>query len=203
MFHSDDFDVEEAKELIKDEDIIKDHSVESNRMLPLIISNQLSTLMSGKLELVRKTSRKFEVKVELPIETPHQQPKSLPEKPVQPLSILLVEDHDLHRLATKRMLMNWSDKVIVDVARNGMEGVKLAGQKDYDLILMDLEMPVLNGIQAAIKIRSQSKAPIIALTANESKQEQERCQAIGINDYVVKPVKPESLFKRVLQQVMS
>ena len=203
MFHSDDFDIEEAKELIKDEDIIKDHSVESSRMLPLIISNQLASIMSGKLDLVRKTSRKFEVKVELPIETPHQQPKSLPEKPVQPLSILLVEDHDLHRLATKRMLMNWSDKVIVDVARNGMEGVKLAGQKDYDLILMDLEMPVLNGIQAAIKIRSQSKTPIIALTANESKQEQERCQAIGINDYVVKPVKPESLFKRVLQQVMS
>ena len=100
------------------------------------------------------------------------------------------------------MLTNWSDKVTVDVAANGLEGVKMASRNDYDIILMDLEMPVLNGIQATIKIRSQSKTPIIALTANESKQEQERCQSIGINDYVVKPVKPEGLFKRVLQQVI-
>jgi CheY-like chemotaxis protein len=172
-------------------------------MLPLIISKQLTSIMGGKLKLTRKTSQKFEIKIEVPIATPKNQPKPIPNQPNQPLRILLVEDHDLHRLATKRMLINWSEKVTVDVAVNGMEGVKLARQNTYDLILMDLEMPVLNGIQASIKIRSHSKTPIIALTANESKQEQERCQAIGINDYVVKPVKPEWLFARVMQQVVS
>jgi CheY-like chemotaxis protein len=202
MFQSDDFNFEEAKEMIEDEDIIKDHSVEASRMLPLVIAKQLTAIMGGQLKPVRKTSQKFEIKIELPIGTPEQQPRSLPETPTAPLRILLVEDHDLHRLATKRMLTNWSDKVTVDVAANGLEGVKMASRNDYDIILMDLEMPVLNGIQATIKIRSQSKTPIIALTANESKQEQERCQSIGINDYVVKPVKPEGLFKRVLQQVI-
>jgi CheY-like chemotaxis protein len=201
-FQSDDFDYEEAREMIEDEDIIKDHSVEASRMLPLVIAKQLTSIMGGQLKAIRKTSQKFEIKIELPIGTPEQQPRTLPEKPTEALHILLVEDHDLHRLATKRMLTNWSDKVTVDVASNGLEGVQMASQKDYDLILMDLEMPVLNGIQAAIRIRSQSKTPIIALTANESKQEQERCQSIGINDYVVKPVKPEGLFKRILQQVI-
>jgi DNA-binding response OmpR family regulator len=203
LFQSDDFDLEEAIEMIEDEHIIKDHSVETSRMLPLIISKQLTSIMGGKLKLTRKTSQKFEIKIEVPIATPKNQPKPIPNQPNQPLRILLVEDHDLHRLATKRMLINWSEKVTVDVAVNGMEGVKLARQNTYDLILMDLEMPVLNGIQASIKIRSHSKTPIIALTANESKQEQERCQAIGINDYVVKPVKPEWLFARVMQQVVS
>ncbi|MEQ8703391.1 MAG: response regulator [Phaeodactylibacter sp.] len=202
MFQSEDFDPDEATELMKDEDIIKDHSVESSRMLQLIIAKQITSIMGGTIKLVRKTSQKFEIKVELPIDTPDKQPKSLPDKPLQQLRILLVEDHDLHRLATKRMLSNWSDKVAVDLASNGMEGVKLASQNSYDLILMDLEMPVLNGIQASIKIRGHSKTPIIALTANESKQEQERCQSIGINDYVLKPVKPERLFKSILQQVV-
>ena len=201
LFEADDFQLEEAEAMIEDEEIIKDNRIESSRMLPLVIAQQLTTLMSGTIKLVRKTSQKFELKIEVPIDTPEKQPKSVPEKPMAPLRILLVEDHDLHRLATKRMLTNWSDQVSVDEATNGLEGVKLAHQNTYDLILMDLEMPVLNGIQASIKIRSQSKTPIIALTASESKQEQERCQSIGINDYVVKPVKPEGLFKRVMQQV--
>lgn len=203
LFQSDDFDLEEAIEMIEDEHIIKDNSVETSRMLPLIISKQLTSIMGGELKLIRKTSQKFEIKIEVPIGTPKNQPKPIPNQPNRSLRILLVEDHDLHRLATKRMLSNWSEKVTVDVAVNGMEGVRLARQNTYDLILMDLEMPVLNGIQASIKIRSHSKTPIIALTANESKQEQERCQAIGINDYVVKPVKPEWLFTRVMQQVVS
>lgn len=203
LFQSDDFCLEEAVEMIRDEDIIKDQSVESSRMLPLVIAKQLTSIMGGEINILQKTSQKFETKIEVPIHTPDKPPKQMPSKPSKPLKILLVEDHDLHRLATKRMLLNWSDKVTVDVAANGMEGVQLANENNYDLILMDLEMPVLNGIQASIKIRSHSDTPIIALTANESKQEQEQCQAIGINDYVVKPVKPEWLFNRVLQQIMS
>lgn len=100
------------------------------------------------------------------------------------------------------MLMNWLDKVIVDVVVNGLEGVKMAFWNDYDIILMDFEMFVLNGIQAIIKIRSQFKIFIIVLIVNEFKQEQEWCQLIGINDYVVKLVKLEGFFKRVLQQVI-
>lgn len=202
-FQSDEFSAREAQELIQDEDILNDHSIESSRMLPLIIAHQLAGLMKGKLEVFRKTSQKSEIKVEIPVEVSNGQPKEIPKEPVTPLKILLVEDHDLHRLATRRMLINWSDKVSVDVAADGQEGVRLANQFRYDLILMDLEMPKLNGIEASIKIRGNTNTPIIALTANESKQEQERCQSIGINDYVVKPVQPESLFKRVMRQVVS
>ena len=100
------------------------------------------------------------------------------------------------------MLTQWTEKVQVDVAKNGQEGLEKTLGCSYDLILMDLQMPVLNGIEAAIKIRNHCDAPIIALTANESKQEQERCRMIGINDYIVKPFKPEQLFSHIMQQVL-
>jgi len=117
------------------------------------------------------------------------------------LHILLAEDHDLHRLATQRMLTQWAEDTTVTTAKNGEEAVKKAVSAHYDIILMDLQMPLLNGVEATIKIRQNSEAPIIALTANESKQEQEHCRMVGMNDYLVKPVAPEQLFQAIMRQL--
>jgi len=141
------------------------------------------------------------LKSELPIQIPEAGKKPVPENPEGPVSILLVEDHDLHRLATKRMLAGWSSQVDVDVAQNGREAYEKVLKKDYDIILMDLHMPVLDGIEATIKIRNKTNVPIIALTANESKQEQQRCAMVGMNDYIVKPVRPRSLFSGIMRQL--
>ncbi|MCO6478654.1 MAG: response regulator [Phaeodactylibacter sp.] len=170
-------------------------------LLPIIISYKLITAMGGSLEATEKNNRLITLRAGLPVKVTETSEKPLPESPESPINILLVEDHDLHRLATKRMLAGWSSIADIDVAQNGREACEKVARKNYDIILMDLQMPILDGIEATIKIRNKAKTPIIALTANESKQEQERCFMVGINDYIVKPIRPESLFAAIMQQL--
>lgn len=169
--------------------------------LPLVISSKLIEVMDGFLEAAEKSNKAITLKASLPVKIPELDSEPLPELPDAPIHILLVEDHDLHRLATRRMLMGWSELAEVDVAQNGREACEMAGKKHYDIILMDLQMPILDGIEATIKIRKKANMPIIALTANESKQEQERCFRVGINDYIVKPIRPENLFSSIMRLV--
>lgn len=180
---------------------INDISKIQSGSLPLVISSKLATELGGAFKIIPKSGKMISLVFEHPAGMPAQTAFPIPEFPQAPLHILLVEDHDLHRLATKRMLTSWSDLVSVELAENGKQAVEKVRKKNYDLILLDLHMPIMNGIEAAIKIRSSSKVPIIALTANESKQEQERCTMVGINDYVVKPIRPELLFSRIMQEV--
>jgi len=196
------FSVEEANKMVRDEEAFRAKDIESSIYLPVIIVHRLAEFLQGSTEIIQKTKQKVGINVELPMEVSPLQEEEPPSEPTETLHILLVEDHDLHRLATRRMLTEWTEKVQVDVAKNGQEGLEKTLGRSYDLILMDLQMPVLNGIEAAIKIRNHCDAPIIALTANESKQEQERCRMIGINDYIVKPFKPEQLFSHIMQQVV-
>ncbi|MCO6493967.1 MAG: response regulator [Phaeodactylibacter sp.] len=173
----------------------------SRAFLPIIISSRLIKAMDGCLEASQKNGNVVVLKAELPIRIPEFKENPIPDSLEKPVNILLVEDHDLHRLATRRMLMGWSDMVRVDVAQNGQEACEKAARNDYDIILMDLQMPILDGIEATIRIRNESGIPIIALTAKESKQEQERCFMVGINDYIVKPIRPESLFSAIIKQL--
>ena len=115
-----------------------------------------------------------------------------------PLKILLVEDHFLNQIATKKVLTIWSNLVTVDIAENGLIGVEKYREHGYDLILMDIQMPVMNGIDAARRIRELSDVPIIALTANSTKQEQDKCFETGMNDYLAKPFKPPELHAKIM-----
>lgn len=180
---------------------IDDFSSIQTGMLPLVLSARLARNLGGVFRVIPKAGKMISMAFEHPASLPAQAETPVPESPQGPLHILLVEDHDLHRLATKRMLISWSKHVSVDLAENGRQAVEKAFSKNYDLVLLDLHMPVMNGIEAAIKIRAKSKVPIIALTANESKQEQERCAIVGINDYVVKPIRPEHLFSCIMHEV--
>ena len=125
------------------------------------------------------------------------------QSPFGPLNVLLVEDHFLNQIATKKILTTWSEHVTVDIAENGLVGVDKFREHDYDLILMDIQMPVMNGIDAAIKIREMSEVPIIALTANASSHEEIKCKNAGINDYLTKPFKPEELHAKIMSQLLS
>ncbi|MCB9051974.1 MAG: response regulator [Lewinellaceae bacterium] len=169
--------------------------------LPIIISSKLIRAMGGAFDAQSKSNKGITLKVDLPMRVPEAEKVPIPEAPEALVRILLVEDHDLHRLATKRMLAGWSEFAEVEVAQNGQEACEKAAKKNYDIILMDLQMPILDGIEATIKIRKKSNIPIIALTANESKQEQERCFMVGINDYIVKPIRPENLFSTIMRQL--
>jgi len=117
------------------------------------------------------------------------------------IRILLVEDNDINLiLADKILKKNGFDQV--DVARNGEEAVSSLTKKDYDLVIMDINMPVMDGLEASRQIRGRSdirnpKVTIIALTANVSEEFKKECFDNGINDYLAKPFKKEKLIEMI------
>ncbi len=136
--------------------------------------------------------------LQLELETVAGPTLQLEERPSRHLRILFVEDHFLNQIATKKILQSWSPLVSVDIAANGQEGVQSFLSHNYDLVLMDIQMPVMDGIEAARRVRTHSETPIIALTANASPQEQKRCLDAGMNDYLSKPFQPADLFQKIM-----
>ncbi|MGE3974380.1 MAG: response regulator [Bdellovibrionales bacterium] len=112
--------------------------------------------------------------------------------------VLLVEDSiDNQELIAHILKLA---EVDVDLANNGEEGVNKALKGDYDVILMDIQMPVLDGYKATQKLRSQSyQKPILALTAHALREERDRCLAVGFNDHLTKPINRKELFERIAQ----
>lgn len=120
---------------------------------------------------------------------------------IEPIRILLVEDHFLNQIATRNVVTSWSEHITVDIAENGLVAVEKTREYTYDLILMDIQMPVMNGIEASKKIRERSDIPIIAMSAHASESESQRCKDVGINEYLSKPFKPEELKNKVFKMV--
>lgn len=116
------------------------------------------------------------------------------------IRILLVEDVEFNILVAEKMLLNWSAQV--DVAENGMIAVSKARQNEYDLILMDLQMPVMDGYSATRHIREfKPNIPIVALTASASIDILQKTQHFGMTDYLSKPFKPVELFDTICKYV--
>jgi CheY-like chemotaxis protein len=108
--------------------------------------------------------------------------------------LLLVEDNLVNQKVAARFLERLG--CTVEVAGNGAEGVAAATARHFDIILMDVQMPVMDGVTATRKIREMEtwrKTPIIALTANAMAGERERCAAAGMDDYLTKPIEVERL----------
>ena len=109
--------------------------------------------------------------------------------------ILLVEDNAINQRVAVEILRNVG--VVADIAENGREAVSLLEHKKYDGVLMDIQMPEMDGYQATRIIREELKLtelPIIAMTANAMKGDKDKCIEAGMNDYVAKPIDTEQLF---------
>ena len=115
------------------------------------------------------------------------------------LKILLVEDNQLN---VKLILSLFSESNLnVQVAENGSIGIEKIKEGNFDIVLMDMEMPVMNGYEAATFVRSElkSKIPIIAMTAHAMAGERERCLSLGMNDYISKPINANLLFEKMYE----
>jgi len=118
----------------------------------------------------------------------------------QDLKILLAEDNRINQRIAEFIFRQLG--VTCDIASNGEEAVQLHLQRQYDLVLMDLQMPVLDGLEATRKIRALEKgaenkhrAFIVALTANDVSEKREVCIEAGMDDFMEKPLKEDMLLK--------
>jgi PAS domain S-box-containing protein len=120
-------------------------------------------------------------------------------KSLKKLKILLAEDNEINQKIIQYSLTNSGFKV--DIARNGQEAIDMYHKKEYDLVLMDVQMPVLDGFEATAHIREIEQnalngnihIPIIALTANAMKGDREKCLEAGMDEYLSKPFTPNDL----------
>ncbi|HRH69865.1 MAG TPA: ATP-binding protein [Flavobacteriales bacterium] len=117
------------------------------------------------------------------------------------LRILLAEDNKMNVLVARKQLEHAIPGVHIDVATNGQEAVEMVGRNDYDLVLMDVQMPVMDGYAATRAIRllggDKSRIPILAMTANVMKPQVDRCLEAGMDGFVPKPFKPEQLLEAI------
>jgi signal transduction histidine kinase/CheY-like chemotaxis protein/HPt (histidine-containing phosphotransfer) domain-containing protein len=173
--------------------------------LGLSISQRLLKLFGSRLFLKSQPGQgsEFYFTLELPLvrrETARleaAQPLPARAGSLQGLRLLLAEDNAINIMVVAEYLTEWG--VTYDVASNGKEALALVQQHTYDLVLMDLQMPLLNGYEAATAIRSlegeqYQNLPIIAFTASARADYQERILDAGINDMIGKPFRPKDLY---------
>lgn len=177
--------------------------------LGLSIVKQLVELQEGELYVnsVESKGTKFTFiipyesgKIQDLVQPEHSQNKDAPTHSFAGVKVLLVEDNDINRLYALNILKKWKCKV--DGAENGYIALEKLRSNEYDIILMDIQMPIMDGYEATKNIRStfpepKNRIPIIALTANAIKGDNEKCLEIGMNDYLPKPFQPEDLYASI------
>jgi len=117
------------------------------------------------------------------------------------IKILVVEDIPLNQLLMKTLLDDFGFER--DIAENGLVAIEYLKRKSYDIILMDLQMPEMNGFEATEYIRNtlHSNVPIIALTADVTTVDLAKCKAVGMNDYIAKPIDDRMLYNKIINSV--
>ena len=114
--------------------------------------------------------------------------------------ILLVEDNMINQKVALRLLEKAG--CTVKVAVNGLEAIDQMQLSRFDVVLMDCQMPVMDGLTATTKIREfDDSTPIIALTANAQDSDREACMKVGMNDFVSKPFRPDTLLSAIKNQI--
>jgi len=157
-------------------------------------SNELLTLVNGIIDMTPKTRTDNEEATSTALEKAKKHSKP---------NVLVVDDNDINKKLLAKVLEN--EDLEVTYASNGQEAVTLREQNEYDIIFMDIQMPVMNGVDASKAIRKfesekkLSAVPIIALTANTGKDDRDEYLDAGMTDYMAKPIMIEDVRKRIAQ----
>lgn len=171
--------------------------------LGLVIVKSLVEMMGGNVNVESKPGEGSRFYFSIPFEIPeNEEVRVLPgagiEFPDREISILLAEDNMANRMLMVKLLEKKNLKA--DIAENGKMVLDKLKEKAFDLILMDIQMPEMDGYETTGTIRKNEEdtgrhIPIIALTANATEEDRDRCMSTGMDDYLAKPVKPQRLYE--------
>ena len=181
--------------------------------LGLTIVKQLVELQDGVIEVQSEEHKGSNFIVKIPYAFGRSErlkksdlPKedgSFNEHTLKGMRVLLVEDNDINRLYAKSILNQWN--CIVDIAENGLVAIEKIKYNFYDVVLMDVQMPVMDGYEATRAIRLMDShmrdATIVALTANATPADIQKCLASGMNDYLPKPFTPDDLYRKIFRDL--
>ena len=170
--------------------------------LGLAICRHLSEMMGGSLEVESRVGEGSRFSFSILAEEVGADQMSMKSEPSAPIaigsapsrSILVAEDNPINQEVTSFMLESLGYRV--EIAANGEEVLAALDRSSYDLVLMDCQMPSMDGYETTRRIRYRpelASLPILAMTANAMPEDRDRCLAVGMNDYVAKPVQPEEL----------
>lgn len=174
--------------------------------LGLAIARQLVEMMNGNISVEDNKGGgavfKFHVILQLPEEVIENQKTTMSDNIPQDLKgvkILMAEDNTVNQFVARQIMGRWN--VNLTFANNGQEAVELLAKESFQLVLMDIQMPVMDGIEATQRIRNaapdsgiNNKIPIIALTADAMPETKDKVKKAGMNDIVVKPFDSDSLY---------
>lgn len=161
-------------------------------------SSTLSLLKPYKIETVKNRMLEANGKVARRVKKVSAGGVKLGEQ--KPLDILLAEDNAINQKVANRLFKKMGYDI--DIANNGIEAVNMIGEKDYDLVFMDIQMPEMDGLEATRQIIErwpEDRPRIIALTANAMREDRENCYAVGMDGYLTKPFKPEDLKENIVK----
>ena len=167
--------------------------------LGMSITKHLVELMNGTIEVYSQKNEGTIIKMRLPFrrsdQTLHESADGViyDNSKLRNCRILLVDDVEMNRMVASAVLADYG--VNITEAENGADAVRLLREQPFDLVLMDLQMPVMDGLNATLHIRNELRLsiPVIALTASAMRRDNERCFEAGMNDYVTKPFNEEEL----------
>ena len=174
--------------------------------LGLSISHSLAKSHGGSLQLRSLPGHGATFTLRVPLRVLPQPPVLAPvheQTDARSYALLIVDDHEVNRLVAAATLRRAMPNVQIDHAGNGMEGLKCLAAKDYDLVLLDLLMPEMDGIEMMRRVRQLSpppkrNVPVIALTANIAEDALKACKEVGVNEVMAKPFDRHTLINRVL-----
>jgi PAS domain S-box-containing protein len=167
--------------------------------LGLSIARSIVQIMGGTIQIESESEKGTRVNIRIPMRISNDKTKQEIvemtdlQKSLKGLRVLAVEDNELNRMVLQVILKKC--EVIVSIAHNGQEAIDLIQSKEFDIVLMDVQMPIVDGLEATKYIREELKLtiPIIGLSANAMREEAEICKQAGMNDYLVKPYSERAL----------